>query len=179
MLALGRTRILIAVVGCLSLIACGASQQAGSSSSTPSVSPSPSPVFLTAAQVVAKLQSGGLPVGQVTVFTASTDPNTILGRPHQYTGKATWVDSSLPAPFDPTDTSAGGSVEVFASADDLQTRSQYIANIAKTPLFAEYDYISPAGLVLLRLSSKLIPDQAQKYVTVAKQFLPDLIAVSV
>jgi len=120
-----------------------------------------------------------MPVGQITVFTAADDSNKLLGRPHQYTGKATWVDTSLPAPSDPTSIDAGGSVEVFSSVGDLQTRSQYVANIAKTPLFAEYDYISPAGLVFLRLSGTLTPDQAQKYVTVAKQFLSDLVAVSV
>lgn len=118
-------------------------------------------------------------IGQVTVFTAANDPNSLLGRPHQYTSKATWVDTSLPPPSDPTDISAGGSVETFSSAADLQSRSAYVANIAKTPIFAEYDYASAAGLVFLRLSGKLTPDQGSAYVTAAKSFLPDMTQVNV
>ena len=120
-----------------------------------------------------------MPIGQVTAFTAASDPNSLLGRPHQYTGKATWVDTSLPTPSDPTDISAGGSVETFSTVGDLQSRSTYIANIAKTPLFAEYDYYSTIGLVLLRDSGKLTPDQATAYVNAAKSFLPDIAQVNV
>jgi hypothetical protein len=172
-------RIVIVFIAVVAVTACGGSQQAGSASSPTSLSSPQAPALLTPEQVVAKLQAGGMLVGQITVFTASTDPNKVLGRPHQYSGKTTWVDTSLPVPSDPTDISAGGSIEAFASVGDLTTRSQYVANIAKTPLFAEYDYISPAGLVFMRLSGTLVPEQALRYVAAAKKFLPDLVAVSV
>jgi len=60
--------------------------------------------------VFAALKSAGLPIGAVRSYTASTDPNELLGRPGQYTGKANFRDRRLP-PTKDFDTSSGGSVE--------------------------------------------------------------------
>ena len=168
-------RLLITVA--VLLAGCGSS---GSTSASPGSSSAPSlnPVqtHLAASDVVAKLKAAGQPVGQVTVFDAATDSNSLLGRPHQYTGKASWVDTRLPAPSDPTSISAGGSVEVFASADDLHARATYVGTLAKQAIFSEYEYLSVSGLVFLRIAGALTPAQAQAYAAAAKAFLPDLAA---
>jgi len=111
--------------------------------------------------VFAALKSAGLPIGAVRSYTASTDPNELLGRPGQYTGKANFRDRRLP-PTKDFDTSSGGSVETFANQDDAKHRYDYVSAIAKgSALFAEYDYLERNAL--LRLSSKLTPAQAKVY----------------
>ena len=55
--------------------------------------------------------------------------------------------------------SGGGSVETFESEDDAKRRYEYVSAIAKSPLFAEYDYLE--GTVFLRISSELTPTQAK------------------
>lgn len=42
----------------------------------------------------------------------------------------------------------------------MRYRSVYVTTLAKSPLFAEYDYLSQQGLFFLRLSHKLMLDQA-------------------
>lgn len=168
----------------LSLVACGGSSTsppaaAGTAtataapSPTPLPTPTPQPSPPSASDIIAAAKAVGLPIAEVTVFTAETDPNHSLGRPHQYTGKATWHDSRLPAGTT-ADISDGGSIETFVTVDDLHTRASYVENIAKTPIFAEYDYVSDKGLFFLRLSGKLTPDQAMGYAQVAKARFPDL-----
>lgn len=49
----------------------------------------------TADQVVDGLRAAGLPIGEVQVFDASNDPNSQLGRPGQYTSKASFADTRI------------------------------------------------------------------------------------
>ena len=89
-------------------------------------------------------------------------------------GKANFVDSralaarggSAPVPGK-IDSLDGGAVETFADPADLATRKTYVEGLAKTPIFAEYD--EAFGLVLLRVSGKLTPDQEASY----KAAMPD------
>ena len=131
--------------------------------SSPTGSPSPSPTELSAAALVEQLRAAGLPVGDVSVFDASTDPNELLGRPNQYIGKANFHDTRLSLPSDPARiaTDDGGSIEVFEDEGAATFRYEYVSSIAEVPLFAEYDYLH--GLVLLRLANGLTPEQAEEY----------------
>jgi hypothetical protein len=90
----------------------------------------------------------------------SSDPNKLLGRPGQYTGKANFHDRRLHgAAFDVDN---GGSVETFRSKGDASNRYKYVHAIATSSgLFAEYDYLE--GTVLLRVSHELTPRQAKAY----------------
>jgi len=110
-------------------------------------------------QVITALRHASLPIGRVQSYTASSDPNKLLGRPSQYTGKANFKDRRLKAAG--FDVDNGGSVETFANRDDAKRRFDYVRAIAKSPLFAEYDYLE--GTVLLRISSDLTPTQAKAY----------------
>lgn len=107
------------------------------------------------------------------VFTASSDPNHLLGRPNGYRSKAAWVDSRVNKDdamgSDPGDIELGGSVEVFPSADAADSRRGYIQALQKgSSLFgSEYDYIRGAALV--RVSGLLTPGQAKEYQAALKQ----------
>jgi len=115
-----------------------------------------------ATQVVLKLKSSGLPIGKYKTYSASTDPNHLLGRQGQYTGKVNFRDARLKDGLSTFDVSAGGSIEVFKSRSDALRRFKYVKAVTQSSSFlVEYDYLE--GLVFLRLSSTLTPAQAKKY----------------
>jgi hypothetical protein len=154
------------LVGTLLLLtACGdanASPPIAVTSQSVATQPSPvatsAPSVRTAGQVVDALQKSGLPITNVTVYTAETDTNHLLGRPNQYTSKANWHDSR------DSNASDTYSVEGFTNADDADARKAYIQTVTKDVAFAcEYDDIE--GTYLLRISCELTPDQAAAYDT--------------
>jgi hypothetical protein len=120
----------------------------------------------TALQVIQHLQAHRLPIGVTYVYTAETDLNHLLGRPGQYTGKAEFTDTRLPASGDQganISVSDGGSVEVFATVTDAQHRFAYIQGLSTSgnALFAEYEYLD--GEAILRVSNALTPAQVAAY----------------
>lgn len=117
---------------------------------------------LSAATVVNRLAATGLPIGKMEVYNATTDPNHLLGRPGEYTSKVNFRDTRIKNPSDPTDPSAGGSVEVFKSAGDAKKRADYFRAIAAgSPILGEYNYLR--GRVWLRVSLDLTPREAKQY----------------
>lgn len=117
---------------------------------------------LTAEQVVAQLKEKGAPIGEFVVYDAETDPNELLGRPDQYTGKVNFEDTNVEQ-MDPeiSDDLLGGSVEVFNAQKEAKARKAYIDAFSGAPFMAEYSYIS--GNILLRLDKSLTPEQAAEY----------------
>src|SRR4051794_32999559 len=117
----------------------------------------------SAEEVIKQLQAAGVPIDVSQELTATNDPNELLGRPGQYTGKAFFHDARLRAEKDPDDPAAsGGSVEVFASEADAKRRADYVRSITEgSSLFAEYSYLH--GAVFIRATKKLTPDQAKVY----------------
>lgn len=112
--------------------------------------------------VVLALQKQGMSTVDYEVYTPETDPNELLGRPAQYIGKINFRDSRLTPNFTDFEVSDGGSIEVFDRESQAQARHDYIAALGEaSSLFAEYLYLE--GTVLLRLSSRLTPDQAMAY----------------
>lgn len=160
-------RIIFACLFCVLLLsACGSAS--GSSGATPSQpvrtpTPTPKPKPKTAEQLAQALKDAGLPIGEVKVLTAETDD--LLGRPGQYTSKANFVDTRIGQDkltgITNKDVSPGGSIEVFASSDDLKARKTLIDTLTKSFSVPEYDYQN--GLFLLRVSGILTPDQAKEY----------------
>ena len=142
--------LLIGSILTLSLTACGGAH-------TPAA---PTPAA-TAQTVLAAFLAAGLPIADPVTFTPETDPNHLLGRPHQYAAKLSWRDARVADSGEPgLDT--GGTLEVFASPADRQTRQQYVEALAQaSSLFAEYTFAN--GRLLLRLSSQLTPAQAEEY----------------
>ncbi|WP_201556267.1 hypothetical protein [Psychrobacter sp. 72-O-c] len=122
--------------------------------------------------VIAAFKDEGLPLGEIIIQTAETDPNERLGRPGEYVGSAQFEDTRVEQPepmseleFDEPDLPVGGVIEVFESNKDLQTRKQYLEQVYEAmPLVKQYMYASELGL--LRLEFSLTPDQAKEYETV-------------
>lgn len=113
-----------------------------------------------------------MPIDQTVTYDASTDVNSLLGRPGQYTAKASFHDSRLDEASDPKELGVddGGSIETFASQDDAQRRYDYVDRITKgAAIFAEYHYLEDG--VFLRLSKSLTPDQAAEYEIALKAML--------
>lgn len=138
---------LIAIVATVATVACTVAPQAPK---------------LDSSRLVSALQSSASNVADVTVLTADSDPNHLLGRPNQYVGKIDFRDTRLDAGGG-VGIGNGGTVEIFDTAEDRKRREDYIRELAKTPIFSEYTYASPSGMALLRLSHSLTPDQAEQY----------------
>ena len=137
-------------------MACGGGDSATSASDGPQRS---------AGQVIKQLQAAGVPIDASRELTAKNDPNELLGRPGQYTGKAFFHDARVPAEKDSPelmDADSGGSVEVFASEADAKNRADYVRSLTEgSGLFAEYSYLH--GTAFIRVTKKLTPDQAKVY----------------
>lgn len=118
--------------------------------------PAPTAAPLTAEGVAAALGASGLPVSDVRVLTAETDPNKLLGRPGQYVGKINWRDGR-----------AGEDackLEVFADRASMQRWVDYTGGLAKaSPLLVEYVEPHPSKPAVMRLPKELTPDQVAAY----------------
>ena len=86
------------------------------------------PATESAAVLTARMKAAGLPITDVIVYNATTDPNHLLGRQGGYTSKTAWVTPAAVAAgagspsSDPGGTEFGGGIEVFATTADAQSR---------------------------------------------------------
>jgi hypothetical protein len=147
-----RNTILV-IVAVLALAGCGGK--------TPAAQTVPS---ATTSQRTAGEIATAMGMGKITVWTAVTDENHLLGRPGGYTSAATIMDKRISC-TDPTDpgTDCGATVEVFATPDQALARSQYIQSLMGGIFGTEYHYL--AGTALLRVTGTLTPDVAMQYDT--------------
>ncbi len=125
----------------------------------------------TAEDIVNALKDAGLTITNMDVYTAENDPNSLLGRPNQYTSKVNFIDSRIEEEVsERIGVQNGGSVEMFNTIEDAETRFNYISEISKTaPMFNEYEYIN--GKVILRVSRLLTPEQAAEYENTLSELL--------
>ena len=123
--------------------------------------PAPQPV-LDSAAAVAALVRAGLAANPVPSDEVS-DPNHLLGRPGNYTSRATFTVPGVAVPgTDAQDCGRGGCVEGWPDQASAKTRADYIANIGKSfPAAVEYQYVRRDGL-LLRVARDATPTQAKK-----------------
>jgi hypothetical protein len=116
-------------------------------------------VALTEDEVVEALSGSDLPITSLEVFDAETDPNSLLGRPGQYTVKVSWEDGRLTDSVDPE-----GTVEVFPDVESMQRRADYIEQIGQeAPMLLQWIFTDERTGAVLRVSSDLTPDQADEY----------------
>lgn len=66
-------------------------------------------------EVMNAFNKANLPIEKEVLFTEEDDPNKLLGRPNQYSGKASWNDKRVKAL---TPEQRDMTIEVFTSDDD-------------------------------------------------------------
>ena len=116
---------------------------------------------LTEDEIVDALSASDLPINDLEVFDAETDPNSLLGRPGQYTVKVSWEDGRLTDSIDPS-----GTLEVFPDAESMQRRADYIEEIGQeVPMLLQWIFTDERTGAVLRVSSDLTPEQAAEYET--------------
>lgn len=109
-------------------------------------------------------------ITEVTVYDETNDPNNLIGRPGQYTSAARLTDARA-AGGDGID--AGAVVEVFATPQDAQARSDYIQDTLAElgPAFGtEWHHLQ--GSHLLRVSGTLVPSVNDEYAAAWKELFP-------
>ena len=104
------------------------------------------------------LKQAGFPISSISDYTDKTDPNGLLGRPGEYTSKVNWADTRVEQ-YDVDEDPLGGTIEVFSSKNDMESRKQYLEMMAVN----EYIYESPDGLALMRIDYDIVPDDAKQY----------------
>lgn len=117
---------------------------------------------VTAMGIAKRLEDEISTITTVTEVTEDNDANNLIGRPGQYVSAA-WIADKAGSPK-ATGIDGGAVVEVFATADDAQTRSDYIQTVLKEggAMFGtEYHYLKDSQL--LRVSGKLKPSAAKIY----------------
>jgi hypothetical protein len=161
-----RPGITAALVLGAALVLAGCSS--GAPSSAPSAAHSTPPAAhhpASAAALAGRLKAAGLPVQQLIVYTATTDPNHLLGRQGGYSSKVEWSDPraiKAAAGAGSGGVDNGGSIEFYPTVAGAQARYTYIRAISRALPFADgYDYLS--GTAVLRLSRYLTPAQASAY----------------
>lgn len=127
---------------------------------------------LTAEEIANKIKEKNSNVGRIVVYDEKTDINELLGRPNQYTSKATFEDlrieqinKNLDKEYfseEEINEPIGGTIEVFKNEKDMKKRKKYIEEITSSiSVFAEYSY--GEKVYLLRLNNSLTPSQAEEY----------------
>lgn len=128
---------------------------------------------MTAQQIVQALKDTGLPIGDITAITESTDSQHLMNKPNEYTSMATFVDARITQDqltgMLNKSIAPGGGIEVFKSANDAKARLSVIESLTKSLNLPETDY--QEGVVLLRLSNILTADQAKEYDTKLQSIL--------
>lgn len=129
----------------------------------PTAIPTPTPAVAADATSVATALKRKVPsITKVTKVTEALDSNKLLGRPGQYTSAA-WIADKGATPGE-TGVDGGATVEVFETAADAKTRSEYILGVLKEmgPAFGtEWHHVK--GTALLRVSGKLSPSVNTQY----------------
>ncbi|MDP8929539.1 MAG: hypothetical protein M3O70_13450 [Actinomycetota bacterium] len=168
-----KTVLAVTILGAL-VAACGGTESTTSpqKAEQPAVPAKKAPK--TAGEFVEALRASGLPIGRVQVYTAESDPNSLLGRPGGYVHKANFHDTriELDPEFrsEPNEVRAsdGGSVEIFGDEAGARRRTEFLQTLSQNlPMAGEYTYQS--GTVVLRVSKELTPDQAAQYEQALKE----------
>ena len=137
---------------------------AGCTRTPPRVVPPPTAATASAPatateQIIARFKDTGLAVGTYNEFLAGHDPNPPLGIAGAYAG-GTWHDLTLqpPAGDTPFGFEDGGTIEVFASQTDRETRQKAFASLP-----ANGGTVVGHGPYLMLLSPLLTPDIVARY----------------
>lgn len=130
--------------------------------------------------VLKQFKDNGLPVGEQFVYTPANDSSHLLGAAGQYVGKVNFQDTRLTQHVNGAQLTVvdGGTIQVFPNQQAVKEAKHYLKSLNGdgAMFFTEYDYWN--GVVLVRISSRLDPQQAGDYKAVLAT-MPAQSAVSV
>ncbi|WP_431683250.1 hypothetical protein [Kitasatospora sp. KL5] len=164
-----RTTTLICTAVLAAATACGST---GSTASAGAAPDSPTRMVGDATAVTKQLLATGLPVKLTVTYDGTTDPDGRLGQPHQYVSKTAFDDTRVSnSPLAKEDAvghrrdavSYGGTVEVFATPEDAEAWVQGPGSGQAAGSSARPDYVYRSGVVVVRVSHLLTPEQAKAY----------------
>lgn len=134
---------------------------------TPAASAPAAAKTLDAKGVADALAAAGLPLTAIAAQDENTDPNDKIGRPNQYTSRASADVPGGDKEGDKYGIDRGLVVEVFATEADADARSKFIldALAAAQILGTEYHYRPADRRILVRLTGKVKPSAAKPFET--------------
>lgn len=118
--------------------------------------------FPTAEELLIQLKAMNSNMLEIQAFDENSDPNKLLGTPDSYIGKANFSDIRV----EQYDTLlSGGTVEVFADAEDCDARAQYLELLSNPALgaFGLNEYIYQYDTVIFRVTHDLTEAAAEEY----------------
>jgi hypothetical protein len=125
-----------------------------------------------AASITKQLAAAVPAVALTVTYTETTDPNSKMGRPHQYVSKTAFTDSRVnknpkakaEAGGRPDAISYGGTVEVFSNDADAKAWVDGIDKMGQAVSgFVTPDYLLRQGRYVIRASDLLTPAQVGGY----------------
>lgn len=141
---------------------------------TPTPEPTPEPEAtlvpvtrtISTEEIAEALVDAGLPIAKSVTYTAETDPNEMMGKPHAYLGKTNCWDSRI---------GTGSNddcvmIEAFATVADARARMQWVENhfymgLTYSTYCIQYD------VVLVRFDHEFSAEQVKEYTDVLETIL--------
>jgi hypothetical protein len=155
----------VAVIMVLLMIVCmSGCGNTGNSGNTSADTGNVTKIPETAEEIMYALKNVNPNVGEIVVYDESTDPNGNLGRPGQYTGKADFEDITVEQDSE-SEFVNGGTVEVFASKADCDSRYSYLKGFmgADMGILGLNQYMYKYDKVIFRVSFDVLPSAAEEY----------------
>jgi hypothetical protein len=140
---------ILLLAAALILFTSGCQRETKTTNKTNTDQSAPKSEVLNVDEVVKAFQAARLPLGQLEFFNASSDPDKLLGKPNQYTGKVFWQTKK--------DMTHG--IESFANEADLQTRKRFF----ETDKRFSGDFLYTHKNILVHIHKDLLPETAVKY----------------
>jgi hypothetical protein len=112
----------------------------------------------------------GVPVGEFFIYDEKSDPNEALGQPGKYVAKATWGDEreANPCLDGEPGWECGGTVEIFRSDDDRDSRFVILSVAADDPVIGGF-HMWKTNNAIVRVGYGLSSSAAAKYETALRE----------
>lgn len=175
-------------IGALVLLASCSSANSGATSAlspsvmspevsiSPSAASSPSPTRepagpVNVADFLAAITATDLPITDTLIYDRQTDPNGLLGRPHEYVAKAGWCDARTSERSGTPGWDCGGGIEVFKDLADVRKRWRYLGAFANAELVGGF-YMWMSGTAIIRVGHALTRARAKEYGDFLASYFP-------
>jgi len=125
---------------------------------------STSTATLVTAQSAAESIKAAVPeIQELIQLTENNDPNNLIGRPNGYEAATVLVDSRAECSLTEPGVDCGGTIEQWPDQNAAQRRADYIQGIRESSPALGSEWATVRGNLLLRVSGKLKPSEAQHY----------------